>query len=253
VCVCVCYLMTVPSSLVVMVPSPSLSNREKASLNSAICSSVKDLAASSLDIVKGGRKREREKKKGRERKRKREKEGERLTTGDEDLGSAQMECGSRRFAGCKRSERQEELCLFIRRVSVSEGRGAGLTATTGQRRTSPSLLRNPKNALKIETEGCQSIQNYRVQTTTKRVWHHEGLTVSRSLTQSLTQRRQMQLTKNTTFGRIKNPSHRTTEITHSFCLTRFRDSKHGHRFFGFLISFLFFAAVFLFIFVLLHS
>ena len=32
--------MTVPSSLVVMVPSPSLSNREKASLNSAICSSV---------------------------------------------------------------------------------------------------------------------------------------------------------------------------------------------------------------------
>ena len=30
----------VPSSLVVMVPSPSLSNREKASLNSAICSSV---------------------------------------------------------------------------------------------------------------------------------------------------------------------------------------------------------------------
>ena len=29
-----------PSSLVVMVPSPSLSNREKASLNSAICSSV---------------------------------------------------------------------------------------------------------------------------------------------------------------------------------------------------------------------
>nr|UYM80477.1 calmodulin-like protein 1 [Membranipora membranacea] len=33
-------LMTVPSSLVVIVPSPSLSNREKASLNSAICSSV---------------------------------------------------------------------------------------------------------------------------------------------------------------------------------------------------------------------
>jgi len=33
--------MTVPSSLVVMVPSPSLSNSEKASLNSAICSSVR--------------------------------------------------------------------------------------------------------------------------------------------------------------------------------------------------------------------
>ena len=32
--------MTVPSSLVVMVPSPSLSNSENASLNSAICSSV---------------------------------------------------------------------------------------------------------------------------------------------------------------------------------------------------------------------
>jgi hypothetical protein len=32
--------MTVPSSLVVMVPSPSLSNNEKASLNSEICSSV---------------------------------------------------------------------------------------------------------------------------------------------------------------------------------------------------------------------
>eukprot|EP00953_Heterococcus_sp_UTEX-ZZ885_P041359 21105-Heterococcus_DN1.PRE.1 len=32
--------MTVPSSLVVIVPSPSLSNKEKASLNSAICSSV---------------------------------------------------------------------------------------------------------------------------------------------------------------------------------------------------------------------
>lgn len=32
--------MTVPNSLVVMVPSPSLSKREKASLNSAICSSV---------------------------------------------------------------------------------------------------------------------------------------------------------------------------------------------------------------------
>merc|ERR1719148_479111 len=32
--------ITVPNSLVVMVPSPSLSNREKASLNSAICSSV---------------------------------------------------------------------------------------------------------------------------------------------------------------------------------------------------------------------
>ncbi|CAM9730350.1 unnamed protein product [Ectocarpus sp. 13 AM-2016] len=32
--------MTVPSSLVVMVPSPSLSKRLKASLNSAICSSV---------------------------------------------------------------------------------------------------------------------------------------------------------------------------------------------------------------------
>ena len=33
-------LMTVPNSLVVMVPSPSLSKREKASLNSAIYSSV---------------------------------------------------------------------------------------------------------------------------------------------------------------------------------------------------------------------
>lgn len=33
-------LITVPNSLVVMVPSPSLSNSEKASLNSAICSSV---------------------------------------------------------------------------------------------------------------------------------------------------------------------------------------------------------------------
>ena len=33
--------MTVPSSLVVMVPSPSLSNREKASLNSAICSEAR--------------------------------------------------------------------------------------------------------------------------------------------------------------------------------------------------------------------
>lgn len=32
--------MTVPSSLVVIVPSPSLSKRENASLNSAICSSV---------------------------------------------------------------------------------------------------------------------------------------------------------------------------------------------------------------------
>ncbi|CAH0369676.1 unnamed protein product [Pelagomonas calceolata] len=32
--------ITVPSSFVVIVPSPSLSNREKASLNSAICSSV---------------------------------------------------------------------------------------------------------------------------------------------------------------------------------------------------------------------
>lgn len=32
--------LTVPSSLVVMVPSPSLSKRENASLNSAICSSV---------------------------------------------------------------------------------------------------------------------------------------------------------------------------------------------------------------------
>lgn len=32
--------MTVPSSFVVMVPSPSLSNNENASLNSAICSSV---------------------------------------------------------------------------------------------------------------------------------------------------------------------------------------------------------------------
>lgn len=33
-------LMTVPNSLVVIVPSPSLSNNENASLNSAICSSV---------------------------------------------------------------------------------------------------------------------------------------------------------------------------------------------------------------------
>ncbi len=33
-------LITVPNSLVVMVPSPSLSKRLKASLNSAICSSV---------------------------------------------------------------------------------------------------------------------------------------------------------------------------------------------------------------------
>merc|ERR1719237_915023 len=33
-------LITVPNSLVVMVPSPSLSKRENASLNSAICSSV---------------------------------------------------------------------------------------------------------------------------------------------------------------------------------------------------------------------
>ena len=33
-------ILTVPNSLVVMVPSPSLSNRENASLNSAICSSV---------------------------------------------------------------------------------------------------------------------------------------------------------------------------------------------------------------------
>jgi hypothetical protein len=33
-------LITVPSSLVVIVPSPSLSNKEKASLNSAIYSSV---------------------------------------------------------------------------------------------------------------------------------------------------------------------------------------------------------------------
>lgn len=32
--------MTVPNSFVVIVPSPSLSNNEKASLNSAICSSV---------------------------------------------------------------------------------------------------------------------------------------------------------------------------------------------------------------------
>lgn len=32
--------MTVPNSLVVIVPSPSLSNSENASLNSAICSSV---------------------------------------------------------------------------------------------------------------------------------------------------------------------------------------------------------------------
>lgn len=32
--------ITVPNSLVVIVPSPSLSNKEKASLNSAICSSV---------------------------------------------------------------------------------------------------------------------------------------------------------------------------------------------------------------------
>ncbi|KAI6112262.1 hypothetical protein EDD16DRAFT_1603935 [Pisolithus croceorrhizus] len=31
--------MTVPSSFVVIVPSPSLSKREKASLNSEICSS----------------------------------------------------------------------------------------------------------------------------------------------------------------------------------------------------------------------
>merc|ERR1719272_2390002 len=46
--------MTVPSSLVVMVPSPSLSNREKASLNSAICSSV---SCSSTRFIKppGGR------------------------------------------------------------------------------------------------------------------------------------------------------------------------------------------------------
>merc|ERR1712123_193791 len=33
-------LITVPNSLVVIVPSPSLSNKENASLNSAICSSV---------------------------------------------------------------------------------------------------------------------------------------------------------------------------------------------------------------------
>ena len=33
-------ILTVPNSFVVMVPSPSLSNRENASLNSAICSSV---------------------------------------------------------------------------------------------------------------------------------------------------------------------------------------------------------------------
>ncbi|KRZ77018.1 hypothetical protein T10_1812 [Trichinella papuae] len=32
--------MTVPNSFVVIVPSPSLSNNENASLNSAICSSV---------------------------------------------------------------------------------------------------------------------------------------------------------------------------------------------------------------------
>jgi hypothetical protein len=35
------YGADVPSSLVVMVPSPSLSNREKASLNSAICSGTR--------------------------------------------------------------------------------------------------------------------------------------------------------------------------------------------------------------------
>src|SRR5689334_1096753 len=34
------YLITVPSSLEVILPSPSLSKREKASLNSAICSSL---------------------------------------------------------------------------------------------------------------------------------------------------------------------------------------------------------------------
>eukprot|EP00439_Symbiodinium_sp_Y106_P021889 s7146_g2.t1 len=34
--------ITVPISFVVMVPSPSLSNREKASLNSAICSCTRD-------------------------------------------------------------------------------------------------------------------------------------------------------------------------------------------------------------------
>merc|ERR1719278_29035 len=33
-------LITVPSSLVVIVPSPSLSNKENASLNSAICSKL---------------------------------------------------------------------------------------------------------------------------------------------------------------------------------------------------------------------
>merc|ERR1712210_292908 len=40
-------LITVPSSLVVMVPSPSLSKRENASLNSLICSSVSWSASSS--------------------------------------------------------------------------------------------------------------------------------------------------------------------------------------------------------------
>ena len=40
--------ITVPSSLVVMVPSPSLSNRENASLNSAICSSVSWSACGSV-------------------------------------------------------------------------------------------------------------------------------------------------------------------------------------------------------------
>ena len=43
--------MTVPSSLVVMVPSPSLSKREKASLNSAICSSVSWSAIVNVVVV----------------------------------------------------------------------------------------------------------------------------------------------------------------------------------------------------------
>ena len=46
-----------PSSLVVIVPSPSLSKREKASLNSAICSSVSWSAPTSKGILrqpKGG-------------------------------------------------------------------------------------------------------------------------------------------------------------------------------------------------------
>merc|ERR1719504_482893 len=50
--------MTVPSSLVVIVPSPSLSNKEKASLNSAICSSVSWSAMflrATIDEEQGGR------------------------------------------------------------------------------------------------------------------------------------------------------------------------------------------------------